>query len=181
MPDYSKGKIYCIRSPHTDEVYIGSTIQPLSKRLGEHRKQFRWWKKGEYRFVSSFKVIEHGDEYIELIEEYSCESKEQLQRREGEITRETHNHINKNIAGRTKMEYYEENKGKILQKYKEYYEENKDEILQKNKEYREENKDKISEQRKKYRKENKDKISQRNKKYREENKDKIKDKRNNSI
>ena len=29
MPDYSKGKIYCLRSFQTDDVYIGSTAKPL--------------------------------------------------------------------------------------------------------------------------------------------------------
>ena len=31
--DFSKGKIYCIRNNIDDEIYIGSTTQPLSKRF----------------------------------------------------------------------------------------------------------------------------------------------------
>ena len=40
MPDYSKGKIYTIRNSDDDtKIYVGSTIQPLSVRLGGHKKR----------------------------------------------------------------------------------------------------------------------------------------------
>ena len=38
--------------------------------------------------------------------------------------------VNKYIAGRTKIEYYEDNKANILKQKKEYYEENLDKILE---------------------------------------------------
>ena len=39
MPDYSQGKIYTIRCRNDPAlIYVGSTIQPLSKRLGEHKR-----------------------------------------------------------------------------------------------------------------------------------------------
>ena len=34
---YSNGKIYCIRNTITDDIYIGSTTQPLCKRMAYHR------------------------------------------------------------------------------------------------------------------------------------------------
>ena len=37
---YLNGKIYTIRSFQTDKFYIGSTIQPLHKRLHEHRRKY---------------------------------------------------------------------------------------------------------------------------------------------
>ena len=38
MPDYTKGKIYTIRCRTDDTlIYVGSTIQPLSVRLGGHK------------------------------------------------------------------------------------------------------------------------------------------------
>jgi predicted GIY-YIG superfamily endonuclease len=39
MPDYQKGKIYKLWSPQGNEIYIGSTINPLAKRLGHHKSQ----------------------------------------------------------------------------------------------------------------------------------------------
>ena len=38
MPDYSKGKVYRILQDNDKTVYIGSTTQPLSARLAQHRK-----------------------------------------------------------------------------------------------------------------------------------------------
>jgi hypothetical protein len=52
------------------------------------------------------------DWYIELYEEFSCENKEQLNKREGEIIRESGT-LNKNITGRPKKEYQEEYQEKI--------------------------------------------------------------------
>jgi hypothetical protein len=49
---------------------------------------------------------------------YPCENKEQLNKREGEISREIGT-VNKTVTGRTHKEYYETNKGKLLDKMKE--------------------------------------------------------------
>jgi predicted GIY-YIG superfamily endonuclease len=37
--DYKNGKIYCIRNKINDDVYIGSTTQPLSQRMAKHRSE----------------------------------------------------------------------------------------------------------------------------------------------
>jgi hypothetical protein len=55
--------------------------------------------------------------YIELYENFPCDNKEQLNKREGEIIREIAT-LSKNIAGRTIKEYYEQNKENILEKKK---------------------------------------------------------------
>ena len=39
--DYSKAKIYQIINDVSDDIYIGSTCQPLSKRVAEHRTSMR--------------------------------------------------------------------------------------------------------------------------------------------
>ena len=36
--DYKNGKIYKILNTITDDVYVGSTCQPLSKRMAKHRE-----------------------------------------------------------------------------------------------------------------------------------------------
>jgi hypothetical protein len=80
MPNYQNGKIYSIRSrSNLDLVYVGSTTQPLSKRFGGHKRQSNK--------TSSKHIINLGDGYIELIENFSCNSKEELLKREGEIMR----------------------------------------------------------------------------------------------
>ena len=112
---YHSGKIYVIRSYQTNNYYIGSTTQPLHKRLYEHRALYR----NDYRSTKSYEIIQYDDNYIELLEEYRCETKQQLNKREGELIREHHdNCVNKNIPGRTPKEWITDNieKIKIIQK-----------------------------------------------------------------
>lgn len=71
--DYRRGKIYVIRSPHTNKVYIGSTIQELSARFSQHKT---------YRKCTSCEIIDSGDAYIELAENWPCNSQDELRVRE---------------------------------------------------------------------------------------------------
>lgn len=153
---YQRGQIYSIRSHQTDFIYIGSTTQPLHKRFHEH--------KNSKRYYTSKEIIQYTDAYIELIENYPCNSKKELNRREGQHIRNTENCVNKQLAGRTKKEYCIDNKEEILEMNKEYYYANKDNHLQQKKIYYEENKDVILEKSRIYRDANRDEI---NKKYRE--------------
>ena len=155
--DYKNGKIYSIRSYLTDKFYIGSTVSPLSKRFGEHKKNYKDFIAGKYSNVTSFEIIKFGDAYIELLEEYPCENKNQLNRREGEFIRKN-NCVNKIIDGRTDVEYRNDNKQKI----KEYNDTNREHILEYQKEWRVKNKDKINENQKLYYQDNKDKINEKN-------------------
>jgi len=169
--DYKNGKIYTIRSYQTDDLYIGSTTQTLTKRLSTHKSNFKRWKNGKYSYTSSYDIIKYGDAYIELLELFPCSCKMELCRREGELIRSM-DCLNKRIAGRTDKEYRDENKDKL----KEYREENKDKTKEYDKEYYQENKDKRKEQQKEYCEANKDKLKIKKREYREANKDKIKDK-----
>jgi len=113
MPDYSQGKIYCIRAPGTDDVYIGSTTQPLWARMAEHRSHYKRWKDGKRRSCTSCKLLEKEGAYIELIEEYPCDNKEQLNRREGEIVRASPSCVNKYVPQRTPKEYRKDRRDDI--------------------------------------------------------------------
>ena len=146
MTDYKNGLIYTIRSPHTDNIYIGSTCQRLSKRLYTHKNNFRQHKNGAIKYMTSYKILELGDEYIELLEACPCNSKIELHKREGELIREYRNIcVNKSIAGRTDKQYRMENKEKIaLVDQKRYYN-NIDREHERKRKYREQNKDKFTE------------------------------------
>jgi DNA-binding transcriptional regulator GbsR (MarR family) len=104
-----------------------------------------------------------NDWYIELYIGCPCESKEQLNKREGELIREIGT-LNKNIAGKTReefyKEYYEVNKVFLKEKAKEYYEVNKGFLKEKTKEFYEDNKETIQKQRKDFYEINKDKINE---------------------
>ena len=138
MPYYSKGKIYKLWSPQGEEIYIGSTIQSLAVRKAEHK-----------RLDCSSKILfeKYDDVRIELIEEYPCKNKMELNRREGEHIR-NNNCVNKFIAGRTMKDYYEDNKEKYKEHFKKWREDNKEYKLEKQKEYYENNKEEISEKKK---------------------------------
>ena len=101
MPDYSNGKIYCIRSYQTDDVYIGSTTQKLCRRMTDHRRDYKNYMNDKHHYLTSFDIIKLGDAYIELIENYPCSCREELHKKEGMYVRKM-KCVNKNIPGRTK-------------------------------------------------------------------------------
>ena len=160
MPNYQDSKIYTIRSHQTKKIYVGSTCNELRKRLYQHKQKYKIFLKNKSIFISSFEIIKYDDCFIELYEKYPCNDRMELHKREGEIIRSL-DCVNKNIAGRTIKEHYQDNKKKILEKNKKY-----------KKEYRIKNKEKIKE----YEKKRIEKKIQYTKEYRIKNKEKIKDK-----
>ena len=97
-------------------------------------------------------MLKYGIEnfYIELIEEYPCENSNQLERREGEITRELKASLNQKISGRTMAEYKVEEADKIKKakaiRDKRYAENNKEQIKAYRKEYYHKDPEKYREQ-----------------------------------
>ena len=137
MPDYTKGKIYSVRSHKTDLIYIGSTIQPLSVRIGKHRTDYNnYLKNGKYDCTSIEIFKLDPNPYIELIKNYSCSCKDELRKEEGKYIRKM-KCVNKRIEGRTVKEWYEDNKEHI----KEYQKNNKERIKEYQKKWRENNKE----------------------------------------
>jgi hypothetical protein len=177
--DYKNGKIYKLWSPNTDKVYIGSTTQPLFKRLSKHKWNYTYWKKGgKTEYMTSFEIFDYGEVKIELIEEYPCENKMYLNKREGETIRSIDcvNKIKKlgiPMDNAYYNEYYANNSDRIKESNKKYKEANKD----KEKAYREANKDK----RKAYIETNKEHIAKKNKEYKEANKDRAKEIRSQKV
>jgi len=155
MKDYSQGKIYKLYSvSNEDVVYYGSTTLTLNERLARHIS--------DYKRNSSCKsklVIAAGDYKIELIEEYPCANTAELERREGEYTK-NNKCVNQVIAGRTPKEYYEDNKEYIKEQRKEYREDNKEKIKKRVKDYYENNKEAIAEKKKEYYENNKEVIAE---------------------
>jgi len=110
MPDYQLSKIYKIVSPHTDKIYIGSTTQKyLKSRLQGHIGCYKDYKNGtRKRTITSFILLELGDADIILIENYPCNSKDELHKREREIIEQNMDKcVNKMIPTRKFKEWYE--------------------------------------------------------------------------
>jgi len=178
MVNYQNGKIYKIWSPSQDLQYIGSTAQELSQRLGGHKKNFKLFNNPEHKYnqyCTSYEVLKYEDYRIDLLENYSCNSKSELNKKEGEYIR-NNVCVNKVIPGRTEKQYREDNKDKIFLQRKEYRKDNKEKIAKYKKEHYHDNRDKILEKQKQYRKNNKDNISQKSKERYKNNIDKIKEK-----
>jgi len=129
MPDYSNGKVYAIRSHQTPDVYIGTTTQTLAQRLGGHRTDYARYKAGKFRYVTSFELLNYIDHYIELLENYPCRDKNELERKEGEYIRSMEC-VNKFIPGRTRKEWLVDNKEHVSRYREQYRENNKSEIHQ---------------------------------------------------
>ena len=103
---YKNGKIYTIRCKNDDSlIYVGSTAQPLFKRWYEHKSKANNVKCNMLLY-QKMRDANIEDWYIEFYEEFSCENKEQLNKREGEITRKIGT-LNKRIEARTQKEYKE--------------------------------------------------------------------------
>ena len=128
MPDYSKSKIYkIVPTCEYDEgdEYYGSTTRPLSERMNEHRRYYK--SKNYWTSQILFDKYEIENCKIELVEEFPCENREQLIKREGEIMR-ANKCVNKRIEGRTKQEWELANWDKRQEQKKQRYLKNADKI-----------------------------------------------------
>lgn len=197
-PNYANSKIYSIRSHQTNMIYIGSTTQSLAVRMAGHRAKYKSFLNGKANNLSSFEIIKYDDAYIEMVEEYPCQNKMELERREGQIIRITENCINRIIVGRTRKEYYQDNADRIKDKTKlwcvnnadrakarrkQYYQDNQDELKTKHKQYYIDNADKFKQyyidnvdKKKQYYIDNADTMKEQKKQYYQDNADRIKDK-----
>ena len=108
MPDYSKGVIYTIRNKNdATKIYVGSTSQPLYKRFHQHKINCK--KESNMNIKLYVEVANDWTNwYIELYENYSCNNKNELCKREGEVIREIGT-LNNRIEGRDSKQYYIDN------------------------------------------------------------------------
>jgi hypothetical protein len=131
MPNYSKGKIYKLVNDELGLTYYGSTIQPLYKRIYGHRSKLN---------CSSKILFTEGECKIYLVEEFPCDNRNQLEKRERFFI-ENNDCVNKNIPCRTYQEYNDATKDKRSEYKKKYNQKNKEEIKEKNKIYYEKKKE----------------------------------------
>ena len=141
---YDKAKIYQIVNDISDDIYIGSTCQPLSKRMAEHRASMRSNRDKNVKLYQ--KMNEIGVEHfrIELIKECHCENIEQLRAIEGKYIREMGT-LNRQVAGRTHSEYCKEFKERYEPTKQNYRENNRDLLNEKNRTYYNDRKEEICE------------------------------------
>lgn len=147
MNKYNNGKIYNIVCRKSNDRYIGSTIYELNTRLSGHKHKCKLWKEGKLKeHTTSFDIISNEDYYIELIEDYPCESKKELNEREAHWIKSMEC-VNKNIPGRTLNEWRLDNPNYS----KEYHQTNYDVIKEQNATYRENHREELREYARMYR------------------------------
>tara|TARA_R110000824_G_scaffold243023_1_gene431667 strand:- start:183 stop:665 length:483 start_codon:yes stop_codon:yes gene_type:complete len=144
MDKYQRGKIYKIIDNTNGDIYIGSTIQSLANRKSQHKVDTA---KGTNKCVSK-SIINNGNYDFILIENYPCESRGELLKRERYYIDNTEciNYVRCYISTDERKEYeikYAlENKDIINERVKKYYQEHKEEKAEYDKKYRAKNKDK---------------------------------------
>ena len=190
VKDFSKGKIYKIVNNLNTNIYVGSTISTLCKRMGKHREL-------DNKCMSKNIGVDLKECSIILVEKYPCKDNTELRSRErfyfDKYKLEGLNLVNKNRPIVTKEEKKElqtqygiNNKVKILEYAKQYNINNKKKILESSKQHYIKNKERIKEKHKQnyikntekykqYRIDNIDKIKEVSKQYYIDNKNKIKE------
>ena len=125
MPDYQHGKIYKIINEELKGlVYYGSTTETLKQRFSKHKSSLN---------CSSKTLFSVGYPEIILLEDYPCETKADLLKRERYWIK-GNECINCQIPGRTQKQHYQDNKEKIVEYKKQHYQDNKKQIELKSKE-----------------------------------------------
>jgi hypothetical protein len=101
--DYSQGKIYKIVCNKTGLIYIGSTCKTLDERLKRHEYDMKHFIKiyktkpdeiKKTKFCTSFFIFLNKDYKIELIENYPCNTKLELETKECEYMKLNQESVN---------------------------------------------------------------------------------------
>lgn len=79
---YKIGRVYIMKSPNTDKVYVGSTTKTLNHRLSKHKGDYNSYKAGKKTYITSIEILSKGDAYMEELETYEDITREELEREE---------------------------------------------------------------------------------------------------
>jgi group I intron endonuclease len=130
--NYQNGKIYMIVNPINDKIYVGSTATELCVRLWRHKSDA--YKNTHNKIFYDDLKLNRTKFKIILIENFPCNSKKELEKREYEVIQqkvhelgrdklynlclskngEGHSSYGKKISEQTKQKISQANKGKQL-------------------------------------------------------------------
>jgi hypothetical protein len=153
MPNYQNSMIYklCCNDPTINDCYIGSTIN-FKVRKSQHKSYCNNENRPSYNNYKYQFIREHGgfeNWSMILIENFSCDTKLELHKRERYWLEKLGATLNKNIPSRTNKEsskiYRENHKEELNEKSKIYRENRKEEISEYLKIYHENHKEKRNE------------------------------------
>ena len=95
------GNIYKLSSIYTDKFYIGSTLNTIKDRLLCHELKYKSWLYNlNNEYCTSYEILKYKEYNIELLENYLCSVRSELETREGYYqTINFSNCVNTIIAG----------------------------------------------------------------------------------
>jgi hypothetical protein len=129
MTDYSQGKIYKLYIKGFEEVcYIGSTINTLEWRFNHHKHQAKNPKQN--KTGASVLFEDENEVEIALVENYPCETKEQLETRERYWIEQHSDCVNKNIPTRGWKERWLKNREHNIALHKQWVAANQDHVAE---------------------------------------------------
>ena len=82
---YLNGKIYELFDEDDLDAprYYGSTCDTIEERKSGHKADYKRFLEGKKNYITSFEIIKRNNWDIKLIEMFSCETKTELEKREG--------------------------------------------------------------------------------------------------
>jgi hypothetical protein len=168
MVNYQLGKVYKIIG--NGKIYVGSTCEKLlCQRLSGHNRTYKFYQKGNGNNMTSFQCLSDPNHYIELVELYPCDSKDESHKCERKWIEQL-DCVNKFLPGRTHKEYCDTHK----EQKKIYLDKNKEQIKEQKKIYYEDNKEQRKEQVQQYYDTHKEQIKEQRRQRREKAKQQIK-------
>ena len=149
MVNYKNSIIYklCCKNPEITDIYIGSTTN-FTRRKHTHKSKCNNINSKNYNY-NVYKFIRENGGWnnwdMVLIEEYSCNNKLELHKKERDILEQLGATLNSRVPNRNKKQYYENNKEQIKEKNKKHKEQIKEYMkeYQKTDKYKEYQKEKI--------------------------------------
>jgi predicted GIY-YIG superfamily endonuclease len=145
--DYSKTCIYKLvhkEDINDENIYIGHTTD-MTKRKYEHKSHCNNPNSKQYNCKKYQFIRENGGwenwEMI-LVENYPCKDVNEAKAKERQHQVELKSKLNSDIVGRTKEEWSNDNKNKIIEYKEKYQTNNKEIIIERSKKHYQENIDK---------------------------------------
>ena len=120
MNPYKNGKIYKLVSSNYDKYYIGSTKVDLDTRFITHKNAYERYRTCKGGYSTACDIFEKGDTRIELIKDFECNSKAELEEEEHRIIYESNTELIVNKRGLLNLGVSEKavDKTKYMAKYK---------------------------------------------------------------
>ena len=189
MPNYQNSMIYklCCNDPNITDSYVGSTVN-FKCRKSSHKSKCNnqggpAYNNYKYQFIREHGGFENWS--MILIENFPCDTKLELLKRERYWLEELGATLNKLVPSRTPKEfkkiYNETHKKEITEYNKKYHENHKKERSEFRKIYYEKHKDELNEQNKIYYEHHKEERIEQMKIYREKHKDELNAKKREKI